>query len=396
MRRYFIILTAGWMLPAIIVLCINLLIDPYRIFHKPWVRDNYYLYSGSGMRISDSGIINTESFNSIILGTSIAENFSPAEASRIFGGQFVNLSLSGSSIAERSLVLNYALEKRNLNVVIDSLDWGALDIATPVNSSIAPFAYLYDDSYLNDVILYVNPKILRFVFCGNIFVSSDRPCPDTRKDIEHLTEWYSDPDARKRFGGLHNWLDNRNNSQIQDALARISKSIKFIDSGQIKTVDWAEVARDTSRRKIVFMDYLLKYAVKHPEVNFYLFFPPYSRLSFAIEKQSDPQAFEVYLETLRFVVRESGKYENVKIFGFESESFLDDIANYKDTFHYHQRINSEMLHWMKNGDHQLTASNLDGYIKEITNRAANYPVKNIGAQIDAYLRQVPEAAKTVP
>ena len=87
-------------------------------------------------------------------------------------------------------MLNYALEKRNLNVVIDSLDWGALDIATPANSSIAPFAYLYDDTYLNDVILYVNPKILRFAFCGNIFVSSDRPCPDTRKDIEHLTEWY--------------------------------------------------------------------------------------------------------------------------------------------------------------------------------------------------------------
>jgi hypothetical protein len=390
MRRYFIILTAGWMLPAAIILCINLLVDPYRIFHKPWIRDNYYL--NNGMRIADSGIINTESFDSIILGTSMADNFSPAEASRIFGGKFVNLSLDGTSIAERSIVLNYALEKRKLNAVIYSLDWGTLDIASPVNTSIAPFAYLYDDSSLNDILIYANPKLLKYAYCGNIFVSSDSPCDDTKKDIENLTEWYSVQDAIKRFGGLHNWLENRNNVEIKNALTGIAKTIKSIDSGQVKAVDWTVVARETSMHQLVFRDYLLQYAAKYPEVKFYLFFPPYSRLNFALTEQGNPQAFETYLETLRFVVRESKKYDNVKIFGFETESFLDDIANYRDTIHYHQRINSEMLHWMNNGDHQLTTSNLDGYINEITARAAIYPLKDIGAQIDAYLSRDTQTA----
>ncbi len=393
MRRYFIILTAGWMLPATIILCINLLIDPYRIFHKPWVRDNYYL--SNEMRIVASGIINTESFDSIILGTSIADNFSPTEASRVFGGKFVNLSSDGSSIAERSLVLNYALEKKKLNVVIYSLDWGTLDIASPVNTSIAPFAYLYDDSSLNDILVYANPKLLRFAFCGNIFVSSNSLCDGTRKDIENLTEWYSVPDAIKRFGGLHNWLENRNNVEIRSALASISKTIKSIDSGQIKSVDWAAVARETSMHQLVFRDYLLKYAANYPAVKFYLFFPPYSRLNFALTQQGNPQVFQTYLQTLRFVVRESMKYDNVKIFGFETESFLDDIANYRDTIHYHQRINSEMLYWMKSGEHQLTTANLEGYIQEITTRAANYPLKHIGGQIDAYLSRVAETTGAV-
>jgi hypothetical protein len=73
------------------------------------------------------------------------------------------------------------------------------------------------------------------------------------------------------------------------------------------------------------------------------------------------------------------------VFGFETEDFLDDIANYKDTSHYHQRINSEILNWMKNGEHELTSENLEPYIQEITRRAANYPLKQIGAQIGAYL-----------
>jgi hypothetical protein len=390
MRRYFIILTAGWMLPAAIVLCINLLVDPYRIFHRPWIRDNYYL--NNGMFIADSGIINTENFDSIILGTSMADNFSPAEASGIFGGKFVNLSLDGSSIAERSLVLNHALEKRRLNVVIYSFDWGTLDIASPINTSIAPFAFLYDDSSFNDILVYANPKLLRFAFCGNILVG--RPCNDTRKDIEHLTEWYSEPDAVKRFGGLHNWLENQNNVEIKNALAGILKAIKAIDSGQVNAVDWAAVARETSMHQLVFKDYLLKYVARYPGVEFYLFFPPYSRLNFALTKQGNPQAFETYLATLRFVVHESEKYDNVKIFGFETESFPDDLANYKDTIHYHQRINSEMLHWMKDGAHQLTTSNLDGYINEITARAAIYPLKDIGAEIDAYLTRVAETGRT--
>src|SRR3989339_1968081 len=92
-----------------IALLTNYLIDPYRIFHKPWVRENYYVPE---MRIQASGIINTEKFDSIVLGTSMADNFSPAEASKVFGQKFTNISLNGSSLAERSLVLNYALEKK--------------------------------------------------------------------------------------------------------------------------------------------------------------------------------------------------------------------------------------------------------------------------------------------
>ena len=120
---------------------------------------------------------------------------------------------------------------------------------------------------------------------------------------------------------------------------------------------------------------------------FTCFFPPYARLRYAIMKQSNPQEFEIYLETLRFVVQESSKYNNIKIFGFENEQFLDDIANYKDTSHYHQRYNSQMLQWMKNEDHLLTPSNIEAYIKDISIRAGKYPLKEIGAQINDYLKR---------
>lgn len=383
MRRYLIILTLGWMIPMAIYVSVNWLIDPYRIFHKPWVRENYYAYDAT-MRDGAAGIINTEEFDSVILGSSMAANFSATEASQIFGGRFVNISLDGSGLTERSLVLKYAISKKNLTAVIFSLDFSQRERVE--ETPIAPYAYLYDDIRANDLLIYTSsPKALRYAFCRNFFIQSDLLCQNKTNDLETLVEWHSNWEHSRRFGGLNKWLESKNDGQIKDALKSVAVSIHTIESGKVKSVDREGVKRATSRNRRVFEDAIVKIVAEHQKTQFYLFFPPYSRLQYAIRKQSDPQSFEEYLETLRIVVNESAQYPNVKVFGFDTESFLDDIANYKDTSHYHQRYNSEILRWMGKRQHQLTASNLDAYINEISERAKNYPLKEIGTQIDAYL-----------
>lgn len=384
MKKYSVQLVVLTSVFLTLFMAISWFVDPYRIFHKPWFRDNYYT---GEMRILASGLINTESFDSIILGTSMAENFSPAEASSVFGTKFVNISLSGSSLAERSLVLNYALEKRKLSDVVYSLDLFAFEADSTVNSPIAPYVYLYDSNPWNDVLIYAsNLKTFRFAFCKNLLISSDKLCSNTR-DLENIVEWHSDQEHSKRFGGLNKWLEAKNNPQIQDSLKTISTNINTITSGNVKAIDLVKVADSKLKHQQVFRANLLNTIAKYPETKFYLFFPPYSRLNYAITKQSDPQRFENYLEILRFVVSDCAQYSNVTVFGFETEPFIDDIANYKDTSHYHQQFNSKMLYWMKQGKHELTQQNIGQYIEVITERATNYPLQEIGGQIDSYLRR---------
>ncbi len=386
MRRYVLIFLMGWMVPAVLFISVNLLVDPYRIFHAPWIREDYY---GGNIRILASGIINTGAFDSIILGTSMAENFSPAEASRVFASRFVNISFSGSSAVERALVLNDALSKRKLTEVIYSLDDLAFDTDDLSKTPIAPYAYLYDDNPFNDLLIYASdPKAFRYVLCRNVLISSDRFCPGTR-DLEHLVEWYSDQEYSKRFGGLNKWLQAKNNAQIQGALKTIALSIHTLQSGKVQAIHWPEVALAGQKHEKIFRDDLLNIIVKHPTTQFYLFFPPYSRLNYAIKQQSAPQVFEEYLDVIRFVVKDCAPYGNVQVFGFDTEPFLDDLANYKDTEHYHPRINSEILQWMKNGEHRLTPANLQTYIHDISVRAQSYPLKDIGAEIDGYLQLTP-------
>ncbi len=98
---------------------IMFIFDPLQLFHKHWNNHNKLV---SYMRQQAAGIINQYEFNSIILGTSIFENTSSKEASKILGGKFVNLSLEGSGFYTRSLIMQYALDKKNIKQILYSLD----------------------------------------------------------------------------------------------------------------------------------------------------------------------------------------------------------------------------------------------------------------------------------
>lgn len=380
MKRYLLIFLATWLVTTSILVGAGIIIDPYRIFHPPWVRDDYFL---PNTRIQASGVINHVEFDSIILGTSMAANFSPDEASKLFKEKFVNISLDGSSQSERAIVLEHALKNRKISKVIYSLDGFG---KAPIDSRpIAPYTYLYDDSLINDIHIYsYDVSNLKYLFCQNIFYSERSSCPETRS-LETLTEWASNKDHSMRFGGLDKWLSAKNNGQIKEALIEIANSIEKIETGTIPPSEPLKIQAALEERSESFNDYLLKFVIDHPETDFYLFFPPYSRLRYAIWKQSDPNAFQVYVETLRMVVNETSKYPNVIIYGFDDQSFLDDLANYKDTSHYSPEYNSRILTWIKNGEHQLTPKNLENYISAITSKAEHYSVIDIGHEIKKYM-----------
>lgn len=382
MQRYLKILLFGWVVVLVSLTGVNWLIDPYRIFHAPWVRQNYYPLD-HGLRITTSGIINTESFDAMILGTSMAQNFSAQQASELFGYRFVNLSLSGAPLVERSQILRYALARKPLRHVIMSLDrLGEEDFE---HTQLAPYAFLYDDRSFNDLWLYASElKATRFIFCQNNLLPVNLRCQDVREDLETLVSWKNNQGHAGRFGGLEKWLGKENDVQTKVALKEIVSTIEAIESGKVGSFD-ALLVTETAVRQARRVEEIIIQAGRYPATRFDLFFPPFSRLNYALRKQGDPGSFQQYLETIDLTVKMAAQYPNVRIFGFETEDFLDDLANYKDTQHYHHRHNAEMLQWMKDGTRQLAMVNLDAYNRAISDRAARFPLRKIGMQIGSYL-----------
>jgi len=364
-------------LPFIGSIAALVIVDPLSLFHKPWVREEYYI---GDLRIQSAGIINTKEFDSIILGSSMASNFSIREASNVWDAKFVNLSAQGIWFFGRSLILNYSLKKKSLDNVIISLDGYANFGQENPKFPITTYDYLYNENPFDDIRVYTEPRYRKYIYCRSSIVPVSLRC-ESVKDLEHIADWPSMEEELQRFGGIGNWLGGGNVLQVRDALLKITRKIEKIKLGTIGKVNQDELRERKKEDRKSFDEYIFRYIQENPHTKFYLFFPPYSRLHSAILKQSGAIDFVLYLERVQYAVEKLEGIPNGLVFGFDDLDFLDDLGNYKDTGHYHPRYNSAMLKWMYQRQYQLTKKNVDSYLEAISQRANGYDLFSIGEKI---------------
>lgn len=353
---------------------INYLVDPLKIFHKPYFFKDKL---NSNMRLQAAGIINNYEFDSIILGTSMLENTSSKESSYILGGNFTNISLSGSDFYERSFVLNYALKKKQIKKIIYSLDYSGL-IESRMGKSdfiVDDFNYLYDSNYLNDFKQYLNLNSFSVIL--KFYLSKEA-------NFDKPNEWFSDKSHSSRFGGIDNWFKAENNNQIKDTFKEISESINAIKNNEI-IID-ADIDNKISISKKYIDSYLLSFVKSNPNTEFNLIIPPYSRIKNAIDAQYKKSDFVRLKESIKYLVKKSKDYPNLKIYGWGDKEFPDNIAYYKDLRHYSPEINSKMIYWIKENDGLLLDSNIEKYLNTFEKKSLNYNVFEIADKISEYLK----------
>ena len=352
--------------------------DPLSLFHKPWTGDEYYI---GDLRIQAAGIIRHKEFDSIILGSSMAANFSGKEASNIWDSRFVNLSAQGSWFSGRSHILKYALKKKPLENIIISLD-GYEKVGKDNPKFLAENdSYLYNENPFDDIRIYLEPRYRQYMYCRSQMLPESFRCQSV-KDIEHIAEWPSMAEELERFGGIENWGGGENAEQIRNALLKITQYLDKIQSGTFEKFNQEEFRKRQREDQESFNQYIFRYMTENPKTKFYLFFPPYSRFRFAMRKQSEALDFELYLERIRYAVEKVEGMPNGLVFGFDHLDFLDDLRNYKDSGHYHPRFNSEMLKWMHDRQHQLTKNNVVSYVQTISQRAKHYNLDPIAEKIN--------------
>lgn len=112
-------------------------------------------------------------------------------------------------------------------------------------------------------------------------------------------------------------------------------------------------------------------ADKHPEIDFYVFFPPYS--IYWWDRVCRAACLERQLDAEKYIIELLLAHENIHVFSFSTEyEIICDLENYKDLIHYSEDINSQMLIWMNEGTHELTQDNYEEYCKEMREFYMNY------------------------
>ena len=131
--------------------------------------------------------------------------------------------------------------------------------------------------------------------------------------------------------------------------------------------------------------YLISSILDYQDTEFILIVPPYSRIKYALMAQYNKPDFEVYINTMKYLVNQSSKYPNLKIYAWGNEAFVDEIKNYKDLTHYKYTFNSWMLKQISLQKGLLTNGNIDSYIKEFRKKSLDFNLYELGSKIELFL-----------
>src|ERR1700716_3787731 len=99
---------------------LNFVVDPLQLFRP--ARLFAAMYSPDS-RMQDAGLIQSQQFDTVLMGTSLAIHFRQSDIDRIVGGRSLKLSMTGSNSHEQSFVLAAAMARHPRRVIWQMDDW---------------------------------------------------------------------------------------------------------------------------------------------------------------------------------------------------------------------------------------------------------------------------------
>src|SRR5438132_8601620 len=114
-------------------------VDPLQLFRP--ARSFAAMYSPDS-RMQDAGLIRSQQFDTVFMGTSLAIHFRQSDIDKALGVRSLKLAMTGSNSREQSFVLASAMERRPKRVIWQMDDWIFRD-APEVDSDIYVPADLY-------------------------------------------------------------------------------------------------------------------------------------------------------------------------------------------------------------------------------------------------------------
>lgn len=339
--------------------CIGLviIIDPYLHYRIP---DNGLSYSltTNNQRYQNDGIIKYFDYDSVITGTSMTENFKTSEFDELFQVKSIKVPFSGGSYKEVNDICKRVLKIRpNVKIIIRSIDLSMLVREKDwMRYSNYP-EYLYNDKLYDDVNYWLNKMtILEGVGQNVIFHSL-------------VSETNGDFFSSFSFDDYSNWQEEHTFGKESVLEAYVRPDNKENNSVELSDQE-KQMIQDNITQNITALAY------EYPDTTFYFFFPPYSICYWDSLEREGKVEWEI--EAQRVAIEQILKCENIELYSFCNYfDMICNLDNYKDDGHYSEKINSQILVWMKNENYKLTKENYEDYLKEIRDFYSSYDYDSI-------------------
>lgn len=265
------------------------------------------------------GTIRNFDYDSVLCGSSTAENYNNRWFDEGFGAKTVKAIKSSGTTADLKYYLDEAFSTHEMKNVFYSLDLFALD-GDPetnfVNDSMP--LYLFDRNPFNDVKYVLNKDVLF-------------------EDIPYLL-------AMNFAGGYdegtsYNWWQYKTFSE-EETLSHYDRSPEVLPL--VKKEEYQPRVDGN-------LDLIEGMVEAHPETEFTFFLPPYSLLWWDSVNRSGQ--LNEYLYARSQVLERLTAYENVNVYDFQSEDeIVLNLENYMDPVHFSADVNHFMAEEAADGN----------------------------------------------
>ena len=323
-RKQWAILTLALLLSALgTIVGAVVLVDPFEVYHKatafiPPITNSTQSYS-------NAGIAKTYDYDSVIIGSSMTENFTPSQLDRELGGHFIKLPVNAGSPFNHKQMMDMAFATQDIRRIFYGVDIELYTYFYKTPKCEMP-EYLYDDDLLNDTAYWFNKSVLT-----------------TYIPMCLRTLGQKDPDQRDT---MYTWGDMYTYGK-DAALAGTTITV-----GEIPQQGADEEAAFSQQTLLNVTHNILPYVEGHPDTEFIFFFPPYSLVNWYRFYQLGDM--EYHLTQKAAFVKALLPYENVRIYDFQARTdWILNLNNYIDASHYGPWINDAMVEHVARDEHRV-------------------------------------------
>ncbi|OPA78512.1 hypothetical protein BVG16_11625 [Paenibacillus selenitireducens] len=313
-----------------LLIVINVVIDPLQVYHKAsWYKPIF----SREERYQNPGLAKNYDYDTIIIGTSMTQNFRPSEVGQILNGTTMKLSMEGSTADEHYQIAKLALSTGKVKKVLWGLDYFSLK--TNTEEAVEQFPkYLYDDQIWNDYQYWFNYST--YALLMKSLWQMIKGANNTNLDL------------------LNNWNNSATFSKekVAEAYDKAYQEEYYFGLNE----EGLEVVQKN------FNDYIFSLVKAYPDVEFYFYYPPYSVLRQVVWYNTNHERFTNQLDMRKWMFAQFSTVSNVKLYDFQSESeWTYQLGLYADLSHHHQDVNSWIVQAIgrDDGKYRVTEQNID-------------------------------------
>ncbi|QHW31098.1 hypothetical protein GZH47_09685 [Paenibacillus rhizovicinus] len=322
---------------ALLASLITYAVDPLQFYHKPF---GYKPVFSSEQRYQNPGLALHYDYDTIIIGTSMTENFLPSEVDKALGGKTLKLSIRGSTADEQYKIAQLAIKTGKVKRVLWGLDYFALK--TGDQEAAGPFPdYLYDDNHWNDYRYLLNYSVYGQLFKG-IFKQLEGTAPQS---LEKLYNWNDSVLFGKRLV-----LADYRKAANEEAYFGLNE-------------EPLDVIKDHFNAQV------LSLVKANPDVDFIFYYPPYSVLREAVWSATNEERYRNQLAMDVWMFQQFNALPNAKVYDFQTAGdWTYNLDLYKDLSHHNQAVNTQIAEAIGKDDprYRMTEANAQALSDELT------------------------------